>query len=747
MTAATSTAKKSFFGIHFRNRIKENKKILIINSILELIGLPVIAVVGLIAEHMYEAERYDAAIDFEAIMMASFIAITISLATGIVIALFSFRYLFTKSLVDMTYSLPLTSKQRFFADYLSGLAIYTVPAIIAALLSLIILGIGSAFVDISTLWENFPQLLMMGFIVFVGMIMLYTFTVLTTVCCGSTFEAVFSIFTANIVIPVTVYCVFSMIQDASNYVLSSQSLLSNLFLTSTNPAGIVIFLEYFISNSSRNFSFVSSLFIRWLIPILIVIAAYIIAAFLLYKHRKAEQVSKPYVYKIFYYIILTLAVFCMLSVFIINGDNPFAYIIVCAIFFFIIEVITKRGFSRFWESILRFGISVALVFVFSGICESTDGFGCAKYVPREIAVDSVRIESYELDINIDYDIIFDDKEVIRNVIALHKELSLRSDSYDGSNKLSTEEFENDTLYVDLSNCSISITYYLKNGATVIRDYYVNPNDAADLMSSVARSEEYAKSISEQFALQAFNSTNNFQQYYTDIDDVPHSAKAIVSVCDKLGICLYDQTLSYEQTIALMNAYRADITAMTDEEYRTADVYGYFVAYEYLAIRETFVNTIDLLEKFGNEDITVDRDYIEKNILPSENINILTDVVALYNYDNEGSPYHYWKEYTKYYIIDNLTSTHSHNYSYTDCYAQITDEEPDDCLIKIIERATPIIIDDSVAGAITFSNSRVLFLPDTAENRTLLKEAKEKYIDGNLISAADYESYADDYYID
>lgn len=755
MTAATSTAKKSFFGTHFRNKIIEGKKLLIVNIVLHLAGLPLIAGILLRLAYLNEHEIYSYD-NSESLMIVAVIALAIALLSGIIIALGNFRYLYTKSLVDMTYSLPVTTKQRFFADYFSGLTVYMVPAIIGALLSIIILGIGSAFIDLGTFWDVFPELLFAGFIVLVGMVMLYTLTVLATVCCGSTFEAPFSVIAVNIIIPATVFAGFYMIQDASFYALSDISLFSNIILTATNPFGVVVaFTNYFDNCFYNDFSFAVRTFVRWLIPTLIVIAAYFGLSYLLYSRRKAEQVSKPYVYKIFYYIIMLLAVFCMMSIFLINSEAMAAGIIICAILFFIVEVITKRGFTRFWESILRFGISLAAVFSFFFVCQNTEGFGCSEYVPREAAVSSVSFDSYDM---ITFSTVYKDEAVIKETVQLHESIIARKDAVEkGADNIisagSLSVFENDPEVYSLNNYGnyLTITYYLKNGSTVIREYDVPSDLIGGLSTAIALSDSYAENLSSEMALSGFNHAASMV-FYSSLKDVKPGTDASVTLTDKLSLDEHSRRVSYEQMMALKDAYKTDLLAMTEEEYKTANVYGYFFNNHQYAIRSTFVNTIELLNELDFEDVTIDREYIEEEIASSRvRMNISTDV----------KPY-YTIEYNKHWLQDKFTATnYSYSYAFCEYAAMITDEEPDDCLVKILERANPIVIDSTAAGAIlieTDKSSAVLYLPDTDENKALLEEARNMYIEGKLQNSEDFyydetESstggyyYEGEYYID
>ena len=90
MTAKTSATINSFFGTRFKNKIIENKKLLIVNSVLELIGLPLIMILVLCDMYIQEKKIIT---DFnpEPLAIVSLIAVFISIAMGTIIALFSFR--------------------------------------------------------------------------------------------------------------------------------------------------------------------------------------------------------------------------------------------------------------------------------------------------------------------------------------------------------------------------------------------------------------------------------------------------------------------------------------------------------------------------------------------------------------------------------------------------------------------------------------------------------------------------------
>lgn len=747
MTATTSTSKKSFFGVHFRNKITENKKLLIVNSILELIGLPVIAIIILYETYLNEHKIYYGTYDSEAILVVSIIAIVISVLCGILIALFSFKYLYKKSLVDMNYSLPLTSRQRFFADYLSGLTIYIVPVIAAALLSLIILGVGSTFIDLSDFWEYFPKVLSAGIAVVIGMIMLYTLSVFTTTFCGSAFEANFSALAINVVIPASVLCVFLAVTETSNFGLTSESILYNPFMTATSPAGIAVFFVTYLENIIyTSDSFVVSMYFRWLVPTILMLAVYIFGGYMLYKKRKAESVSKPYVYKAIYYVIITLSVFCILSSFIVYENSLPAGLIICGILYFLLEVISKRGFKRFWVSIIRYFATVAAVFVFCNVCESTNGFGASKYVPGNFSVSSVSLNYYCNGFYVDDDIIFNDKNVIAETLDLQKELI--DVYYSGTTKGTLTNRDGLSKHQDNSNeillydgGYLTISYYLKNGSTVMRNYNITSDETTDLVTSIMLSDEYAEYKSEELLRGCID-----QLKYVSNTNISKDNKALVTLYDKLmSNDENSQVISYSQMCQLKEAYKQDLIDMTEEELKTASEYGYLYSSEFW-IKDTFTNTINILSEFGFEDNEL-TEYSLKNLMSGGLKLNVVDEVFVYH----GSEY--WNEYANYnYAIQDSFSVFSKVDSVSYKYiATINQKDIENDLVELFQKASIMTFDNDIAGAVyvytnDYYNNRIFFLPDTAENRELIEDIREKYIIGKTININDKGySYSDDVY--
>ncbi|HOR22391.1 MAG TPA: hypothetical protein PLY43_06670, partial [Ruminococcus sp.] len=86
MTAATSTKTKSYFGRRFVTRLAESKKLLIVNSVFSLLGLPLLCLIAVIMEY-YEKHHTNVYDVFQpdVYMMIGMVALFASFAMGLVV--------------------------------------------------------------------------------------------------------------------------------------------------------------------------------------------------------------------------------------------------------------------------------------------------------------------------------------------------------------------------------------------------------------------------------------------------------------------------------------------------------------------------------------------------------------------------------------------------------------------------------------------------------------------------------------
>lgn len=716
MTAVTSnktSSKKNFFGTRYLNNISGNKRHLIINIVLEILGLPVLSVIAIIGFYFENATYHDtgyyelqdkvmsACLPFAVLAIAT---ISISIVMGIVIALFHFSYLYKKTIVDMHYSLPLSSTQRFFADYLSGLTIYIAPAVGAIILSLIISGIGSIFVDMSEFWEVVPAILKLCLVVIIAMIQLYSMSIFAITFCGSTFESVFGIFAFICMIPATIACLWLAITETSGFGIDGDAILMKNIFTSTSPVGAFSFFMNYAAEAmyySDDFSYYTSLYTKWILFTLLFNVIYTGAAYLLYKYRKAEDVSKPYVYKSFFYAVMTMAVFCILSLFITYDGFVIAGIVICAVGWFIMEVITRRGFKKFWTAPIGFAAAVVSVFVICQVCKVTDGFGASKHIPSAISIENVKISSSALEA---YEgINFRDKDVIKSAVELNKEIIDRHFNPEDYTYEPVSDYDN-TLGSYTDDINISFEYSTITGSLVMRSYYINSGMSGELIKAILLSDEYAEYTAGRIGItNVYDSGNNVIRRYT------------VDIYDKLKINSDTRTLTQKQTEELRKAYEQDMKNMTEEDLKNPDIY-------------CFINDIWVLDTFENTIAVLDADIepLSQYNIGTTFIPIITEPVfetdVQYYIEQQGTDYYHsynnkGYDFTKSETITNIYPKYIYNDS--ESFKKSLSANNDDA-IELLNRFTPIIIGEMPVAVIKV-NETLFFLPDRNDNAELLEK--------------------------
>ena len=710
MTAATSTLKKSFFKTHFKNTILENKKFLFIVSVLHLIGYPVIAfTIRYYSEHPDNTD--------ESYAIASCIALAIAILSGAIIAISIFNYMYKKSTVDMNLSLPLTTRQRFLSEYFAGLTIYIVPAIIGGLIGTVILLTGK-----HELMEFLKYTIYIGSIVIIGMILYYSLTVLILSCCGSLFETILSTLLINAMIPASIYLLSYNIISNDSFGLSSNSLfLNQIFISS--PIGNAAFIIYFFDNVNMYGNVNTNLYVHWLIPTLIFTVLIVLLSYFLYKKRKAEQVSKPYVYKFIYYAILFFVTFCILSIFKVSPgssdytaqtdstpiDASFFPAVMCSgIVFFIMEIISNRGFKKFWLSILKFAGTITCIYAVLLLCHATNGFGVNKYVPLESAVDNVIID---FDNTSTYNVPIRNKHTIHDVVSLHEKVI--KEKYEDKNT-SHKEIPESELDQRIKNGAlatynrnnISITYYLKNGSILTREYNVSDEQMEQLYASMMTGRDYAEycynKLSYSFAFHVENDKNARN----------------IEIYNKINQKISTTKLTVDEFSKLIKAYKNDIENMSADSFYTDKIIG-TIDLEY-PIRESFINTLNFLEEYCN--ISID-DFEVTSLGDNNTVAIFKDVVQIvtgnydeYCYDDYYNSYAQSSKpsYTilsKYISLYNNSLTSVAEYSRDSIVNEIVNKKE---FIDLLNNASVYYDNDEIGGIIVVNNQILYLSPEYKE---------------------------------
>ncbi len=640
MTATVSTepnknVKKISPPLHnWKQNVRSGKKLAIILTVLHMVAMPAVLLSAIIS--IYSGAGFYGS---DGITIIAVLTTALAGFMGIFAAVDSFSCLHNKTVVDMKLSLPMTASQRFVSNFLSGLFTYIVPFLTAQVFSLLLTLYGRLFMEGRTFYrvwydgpvkreepyvcDGFAYMLPALIKLIIGgvlaMLMLYTVTVLITVCCGSKFESIAYTILINALIPLTVLAVTFSIFD-NLYGVDPEMPAYKIVIFTSTAGGILAAIDWTAGGNDTLFGVSVTENINygvWAVIYLLIIVALAALAFFLYRKRRAEQVSKPFVFKLAYYITITCGIFCIIA---LLSDEPVPAIIVTAVVYMIFEVVTNRGFKRFWLSIIKYAVTFfgALAVILIG--SSTEGFGAVYRVPSASSVTSVDIyyEGYYTDFSDfgnyyrnDTPIVIKDKENINTIVSAH---STAIQHYKQHCKESVIDYTNSIPYVPLT-----IKYNLFGGRSFIRQYYALCPEAMEILTALDVSEEYKTQVAEIYRkkiLDVPKSYNNTVKALAETEK-PAAEYDYTAYADNRILTSYKNsthiTVSslcargfYEQ---LADAYCKDIMAITEENYFRSELKNVWNLYTFtgnggasvhgimLSVPESFENTVALLDKF------------------------------------------------------------------------------------------------------------------------------------------------------
>ena len=476
---------------------------MIVNCILYLLGIPLVigaAMFEMICEtndndfiDLFNTDAHVAYIVFGCIFLG------IAVFMGMFIGIHAFTELHKKTKVDMLYAIPLTGRQRFFSNYLGGCLMYIVPYLVSVILGWILIFAMAPFIqfgsdsfsefqNLGEFFHEIGRLYGMGSMgLFLLMLLYYSLSVLVTVCCGTLFESLYTNILLNCLIPGTTALIIAIIcNEVGLDVEYSWQIVGFI-----SPVGGLIYLIFLLSGELINeitanaYTFAATQthahemlpsYLRWALVIVLVTAAVIVLAWQLYIRRKAEHVGKPFIYIFAYYVMLTLVTISILCLMEAEVVGP--AILFSAIVYFVMEVIRRRGFKRFWVSLITYAATVAVSIGCFAVITLTDCFGRVNYVPAAAGVRSVVVEfadhsdmyngpKYSHSTN--YQLEYTDRDVISEITKLHREMvNANKQETDSMEKLKTDkkEIEGDFLFGAISN-SMSVGGIVKFDKAVV----------------------------------------------------------------------------------------------------------------------------------------------------------------------------------------------------------------------------------------------------------------------------------------
>lgn len=221
-----------------------------------------------------------------------------------------------------------------------------------------------------------------------------------------------------------------------------------------------------------------------------IIAAVVLYAlgFMLYKKRNLENAEDVAGFKvlnpIFKYLVTFLATICAFAIFSqFITDNLVVFIIIVAIISLVSYVASEMVLKKtlkVWKSYKGF-IGFAAVFVLmTVVCAYTNVFGVETRVPEAEAVESVAVYNYY---NNDEPYVTD-KDVINQVVSLHKEIILPENIY-------TIRTDKERYYTRLH-----VKYNLTKGRELNRVYYISRADLYEIMGKLYEFDSYKTALED-----------------------------------------------------------------------------------------------------------------------------------------------------------------------------------------------------------------------------------------------------------
>ncbi len=692
------------FFTNFKLSIKSNKKMLTVISILHLLGLPVLAATFVVAV----AVNGDVGMSGASFVAISIFCLCAAFFCGIIIAVNNFSYLYKKSQVDMIYSLPIKRRHKFLSDYFAGLTIYILPFIIACIIAnLIIFSGGICVNELKELIQEeniFPFIFQGELLALIVMTMLYTLSVLVLCCCGTLFESTMNIFMINGLIPGAIAVIAAMFFANLYGVQIFETIVPMLGYTS--PIGAMIYGVYILEDSAVFYSenlicINAATYGKWILFLMLFTAIYFTISMFLYEKRKAEDVSKPYVYKMLYYALITVIAMAISLIARYEISMIFPVIIFSLIVYMIFEVITNRGFKKIHKSFIRYAVTMVGIFILCVTAIGTHGFGVEgkTYSPAKIksveinysGIDDV-MEYYEHHTYYSYNgyniflgegrtIKYADKDIIETVLDVQKQAleTYRNDNKNTNTYSKTYDlFDGGYLYevdsytsMDSPMYTVTFKFNLKTGGTTTREYTLSYEQLKQLfiLDKTEQMAEYKTKI-----LKDHITTTNYNANDRAVKSYNLSYSLLANYYDKSIIV----DLSNEEAKELLNCYKQDYLKATTDDFLKSRVICYIDGY--MPIRESFEKTVSFIksksaisladstitnnlsgtlyspkgyQSFGRDDITATFGYIQtkdsmSHSLTSEQVLKLLKYASSYYYTEEDC--YVMEIYGNYYVI-------------------------------------------------------------------------------------------------
>lgn len=477
--------KTSFFKDYYKNRLKSLREFFIASILLNLIAGPV-QMISIAINSRLVPDDYS--IDFIILGTISTLFFTMPAVTfvALVMPAMSRKHLLKKNYADTFNALPVTYKERYWGDLLAELTAFITPMLATAVITIICASIVSCRggTDGQIEYRYFLLTTVYYEISFIiSCIAAIALTGFMTYCFGNAHSAILYSIIGGAAMPTML---LSFIKAFSGCAVGvNGNIASTRYLSALPPFGTFfesfLSLEFFGTGDYEglltNFFSLNSI-ITTLVS-LAVTAGFIIGGYYIGKKRKAEFSGNSIIFKISSTIISVIITLAVLSAGITEIENVgvFGIILMSLVMFFAFEVLNKRKTIKIFRSCLTYVIVCCAAFGMYGIANATNCFGIEDYVPEAESVEKISIHTeHKNGISAAY---YNDMVAISTITEMHSELLKNKENLS-------------------SGGTLVLSYTLKNGAVIGRNYHLNDQKLIDelflMLVKLPQSEDNKYSI-------------------------------------------------------------------------------------------------------------------------------------------------------------------------------------------------------------------------------------------------------------
>ena len=463
----------------YRLSFKRTEGLTVLITVFSLLFCPGYVIMMIKDELRYVAEK---TVDFTD-MCPTIIFFTAVATTAIALLylFINFSFLYGRSSSDFFHALPVKRGGLLFSRFFASVVPVLIPMLFVYVSMGIIASMKSVKGDIQTVIFGFAANVLLT-------VMCCAFSLVFIVCAGSVFDLLISFFTVNVGV-ILVQVINAALCSEFLYGFPSASF-SQLFSVSSPFYFGISKLLYLVS-----YGLTAKAAVFYAAKLIIITAASLAAAFLLYNRRRSEKSGVSYAYR-FVYVICGLIVGFIgsygLGIIFSNGEYTAVYWIFAAVGGLLAAVtygaITDRGFKSVKKSIVIGGSSFAAM-VLAVIVLNGGLFGYTGRIPKAEEIKAAYISSSS-----DSRIMLNNPQ---NLLKLHEKM------------ISRHKSDDDVGY------SIDIEYELKNGRILKRQYAVDYEKSSDLLLSLYKSDEYTAGLKK---LLDGNNLQSINDYFYGFDN-------------------------------------------------------------------------------------------------------------------------------------------------------------------------------------------------------------------------------------